>query len=276
MGAGQREVPMTKPKNAMEIFQHLDRSNCRECGDKTCLAFAGAVYTGRKSLHECPKIDAAILQHYDGGPGKRPAEESQDDYMEQLQRSIRCSKLADLATKIGADYSNDRLTLKVMGKNFSVDIMGNLHAEIHVNPWIAVPFLNYVLYGKGLSPNGSWVSFRELRRGHERYPLFKKRSELPIKKLADTYPDFFNDLVHLFSGKAVARQFQSDISVVLHPLPNIPIMICYWKPDEGLASSLNLYFDPTADDNLDIGSLFSLGAGLAQMFEKLSHRHGAD
>jgi hypothetical protein len=63
---------------------------------------------------------------------------------------------------------------------------------------------------------------------------------------------------------------------VLHPLPNIPIMICYWKPDEGLASSLNLYFDTTADDNLDIGSLFSLGAGLAQMFEKLSHRHGAD
>lgn len=267
---------MTKPKNAMEIFQHLDRSNCRECGDKTCLAFAGAVYTGRKALHECPKIDAAILQRYGGGPGMRSSEESQDDYMEQLQDSIRCSKLADLATKIGADYSNDRLTLKVMGKNFSVDVMGNLHADIHVNPWIAVPLLNYVLFGKGLSPKGTWVSFRELRQGQERYPLFKKRGELPIKGLADTHPNFFNDLVHLFNGKAVARQFQSDISVVLHPLPNIPIMICYWKPDEGLESSLNLFFDTTADDNLDIGSLFSLGAGLAQMFEKLSRRHGAD
>ncbi|MBW1753989.1 MAG: Fe-S cluster protein, partial [Deltaproteobacteria bacterium] len=35
---------MPQPKNAMEIFRHLDKSNCRECREKTCLAFAGAVF----------------------------------------------------------------------------------------------------------------------------------------------------------------------------------------------------------------------------------------
>ena len=35
---------MAQPKNAMEIFKLLDQSNCRECGQKTCLAFAGAVF----------------------------------------------------------------------------------------------------------------------------------------------------------------------------------------------------------------------------------------
>ena len=41
-----------------------------------------------------------------------------------------------------------------------------------------------------------------------------------------------------------------------------------------LVSSLNVFFDDTADKNLTIGSVYSLGAGLSQMFEKLSLRHG--
>jgi hypothetical protein len=95
-----------------------------------------------------------------------------------------------------------------------------------------------------------------------------------MKQVADTYTDLFDDVVHLFSGRQVERQFQSDISVVLHPLPKVPVMICYWRPDDGLGASLNIFFDETADRNLDIGSIFSLGAGLTQMFERLALRHG--
>ena len=40
-----------------------------------------------------------------------------------------------------------------------------------------------------------------------------------MKKMADTHPGLFDDLVHLFSAKRVQKQFESDISVVLHPLP---------------------------------------------------------
>ena len=161
-----------------------------------------------------------------------------------------------------------------MGKDFSVDRQGNLYADIHVNPWVAMPFLSYVLHGEGVAPSGNWVSFRELKEGAERYPLFRKRCEEAMKRVADSYPDLFDDLVHIFSGRKVAEEFESDISVVLHPLPKVPIMICYWLPEDGLASSLNLYFDQTADENLDIGSIFSLGAGLSQMFANLARRHG--
>jgi hypothetical protein len=81
-------------------------------------------------------------------------------------------------------------------------------------------------------------------------------------------------LVHIFSAKQVEKQFESDISVVLHPLPKVPIMICYWFPEDGLGSSLNVFFDQTADKNLDIDAVFTLGAGLAQMFERIALRHG--
>ena len=81
-------------------------------------------------------------------------------------------------------------------------------------------------------------------------------------------------MVHIFNGQQGEQHFKSDISVVLHPLPAVPIMICYWLPEDGLESSLDVFFDETADKNLDVGSVFSLGVGLAQMFGKLALRHG--
>jgi hypothetical protein len=266
---------MPPPKNAMEIFQLLDMSNCRECGEKTCLAFAGAVFQGQRKLAECPKLDCDTIERFSGeAQNQNAAEQNRDEYLKQLKSEVTSHDLAAAAERVGATFSGNRLTLKVLGKDFSVDAGGNLYADIHINPWVVVPFLSYILYGKGLPVAGSWLSFRELKDGQERYPLFQKRCEEPMKRVADIYTNLFDDLVHIFSGKQVDEQFESDISVVLHPLPKVPIMVCYWRPEDGLESSLNVFFDETADENLDIGSVFTLGAGLAQMFGKLALRHG--
>ena len=266
---------MPPPKNAMEIFQLLDMSNCRECGEKTCLAFAGAVFQGQKKLAECPKLDRETIERFSGeAADQNRAEQTRDEYLKQLKREIAGHDLAAAANRVGARFSGNKLTLKVLGKDFSVDTEGHLYADIHVNPWVVVPFLSYILYGKGLPVAGSWLSFRELKDGQERYPLFQKRCEEPMKRVADIYTSLFDDLVHIFSAKQVEEQFESDISVVLQPLPKVPIMICYWLPEDGLESSLNVFFDETAGENLDIGSVFTLGAGLAQMFAKLALRHG--
>jgi len=107
-----------------------------------------------------------------------------------------------------------------------------------------------------------------------RHLFFQKRCEAAMKQVADVYTDLFDDLVHLFNGRQVAQQFQSDISVVLYPLPKVPMMICYWLPGDGMDSSLHLFFDQTADRNLDIDSVFNLGTGLAAMFAKIALRHG--
>ena len=198
--------------------------------------------------------------------------------LEKQRRSELLHRVQALQSRIQPHFlfnsEGGRLVVKVLGKDFSVDISGKLSADIHINPWVAVPFLDYIRQGKGLPATGNWLSFRELKDGKERYPLFQKRCEVPLKQVADTYTDLFDDLVRIFGGKQVDKQFESDISVVLHPLPRVPIMICYWLPEDGLESSLNLYFDDTADQNLTIGSVFSLGAGLSQMFGKLALRHG--
>ncbi|MFZ3049161.1 MAG: DUF3786 domain-containing protein [Desulfatirhabdiaceae bacterium] len=266
---------MPKPQNAMEIFKLLDKSNCRVCNEKTCLAFSGAVYTGRRHLSECPKLDEQVIAMFsDDQMDSGDMEQNRNEYIESLKQRIGSADLKALAEQTGGRYENDRLIIKVMGKDFSVNSNGSISTDIHVNSWIVVPFLHYVLDGMGLIPTGNWRSFRELQDGRERYPLFQKRCEEPMKQVADRYPDLFDDMVRLFNGRQVDPVFKSDISVILHPLPRLPIMICYWMSEERMASSLNVFFDQTADRNLDNGSIFSLGAGLSLMFERLAQRHG--
>jgi len=266
---------MSKPKNAIEIFHLLEKTNCRQCGEKTCLAFAGAVFLGRRKMAECPHLPRDILDQFaEGSDGFNKTPPEAEIYLNQLKAEVAHLDLSQAASRTGGNFTRQQLTLKVLGKDFSVDQQGNLSSEIHVTPWVAVPFLNYIIRGAGLPVSGKWVTFRELKGGMPRHLFFQKRCEAAMKQVADVYTDLFDDLVHLFNGRQVAQQFQSDISVVLYPLPKVPMMICYWLPGDGMDSSLHLFFDQTADRNLDIDSVFNLGTGLAAMFAKIALRHG--
>lgn len=261
-------------KTPLEIYKLLDKSNCRQCGEASCLAFASAVSLHQRQLTDCPHLPPELAAlAVDPEQRRRPFEPGMD-YLKQLQAEVAHLDLAAAAARAGGSYANGWLTLKVLGKDFQVDQEGNLRAEIHINPWIAVPLLNYLLHTQGLTPAGTWVSLRELPAGRERYPLFQRQGEEPLQKIADQYPDLFDDLVRLFSGHHTARHLNSDISVVLWPLPKVPLLLCYWRPDEGLASSLKVFFDVTAGQNLDTESLFTLGVGFAHMLKKIARRHG--
>ena len=267
---------MTELKTTMDIFKLLDHSNCRDCGEKTCLAFAAAVFKGKRELSECTHLAPEIIEKYAGKSKKAQSiEEDMADAVDELKRRLADIDLAEAAERTGGRYANGRLTLRILGKEFSMDQAGHFYADIHVNAWLIIPLLNYVLEGGGVPLSGKWVPFRELRDGAVRSPLFQRRCEEPLKRLADHYPDFFADLLEIFDGKQVDNLFNSDISIVLHPLPLVPILICYWKPDaEGMESSFHLFFDETAADNLRIEPLYTLVAGFAVMLEKIASRHG--
>ncbi len=266
---------MPQFQNLMEIFKLLDKSNCRDCYEKTCLAFAAAVFQGRKSLHECTHLDRKIIDRFgDKVEVRKTMEQEQDEAIDQLKRKIAGMDLAAAARRLGAQFNGDKLTIKICGKDFSVDAEGNLSSDIHVHSWIAVPFLNYVLTSKGGPVSGKWIPYRELESGKAGYRLFEQRCEKELKRIADTYTELFEDMIHIFNGRQVENHYESDISLKLNPLPNVPILICYWKPEDDFESSLNLFFDSTAEDNLNIESIYALGTGLVRMFEKLALRHG--
>ena len=266
---------MAQLNSPMEIFKLLDKSNCKKCNKPTCLAFAAAVFKGDKQLDECPSLESEIIEQYGGqAPNRMTLEQAADESVAQLKSEIANIDLSSAARRLGAEFSGERLTIKCLGKDFSVDTKGNITTDIHVHSWITIPVLNYIINGAGIPVSGRWVPFRELEGGKTWYRLFGQRCEKPLKRVADTYTDLFEDMIHLFDGRQVENHYSSDISLVLHPLPKVPLLICYWKPEDELESDLNIFFDSTAEQNLNIESIYILGTGLVIMFEKLSLRHG--
>jgi hypothetical protein len=261
--------------NPMEIYKLLNGSNCRDCNEQTCLAFAVAVFKGKKPIQACPHLEREVIDRYKWSiETPNTIDENKAEFIEQLKQKISQIDLAEAAKRLGATFIKKKLTLKIFGKDFSVDTKGNLSSEVHINAYLAVPVLNHILNGSGTSPNGNWITFRELSGGSSRYAHFQRCCELPLKQIADTYPDFFKDMLDIFDGKQITSPIDSDVSIALYPLPLFPVMVCYWKPEDGLESNLYIYFDSASDDNLDIESIYTLSEGFALMFKKIALRHG--
>jgi hypothetical protein len=265
---------MSQIKTPLELYKHLPRTNCGDCGISACLAFAAAVIKEEKRLADCPHLDRGAAATLEGRIKKQVNIESiREEQLVELKKKVGFIDILSRSARLGATNKGKTVVIKCLGKDFVIDASGSVASQCHTHAWFSLPLLDYLLHSTGVDISGQWVPFRELEHGKTWAPLFEQRCEKPLKVIADSYNDLFEDLVSLFSGTSANDRFESDIAVVLHPLPKVPVLICYWRPDEGMESKLHMFFDATAEQNLSIESLFTLGTGLVRMFEKIMHRH---
>ncbi len=260
----------------MEVFKFWKKTNCRNCNNHTCIAYSAAVYQGKMSLSKCPFVDEETIKA-NGDKNEKSESKAEFDYLQvlaQLKETIKQANLEERADILGGKFSNDRLTLKIMGKDFSVDTNGEVFTPLHVNHWLTIPVFKYILSGQGLPLTNTWVPFRELETSKDWARFFQHQCVNLLKKIADSNPSFFEDIIELFNAKPVVDHYDADISLIIEPLPLLPILICYNNPEDGLESDLNLFFDSTADKNLPVDNIYTLITGLTRMLEKLAETHG--
>jgi len=260
--------------NPLSIFRHLEQSNCRECGEKTCLAFAAAVAIGQRPLAACPRLSAVAKAALTDVLPPAPASQHGEEHLAELRAKLPAIDLAEAAERCGGQYGNGWLTLSILGKPCACDQNGNLRTQLHLNPWLLSPFFSYIIGCAGREPTGKWLSFRDLAGGMDRYPHFRKGAEEVMREVADRQTSLFADLAVIFSAKKQPPHLGADVSVLLLPLPKLPLLLSYWRADEDIASELHIHVDETAGDNLDIDSIHNLGVGMATMFRRLAARHG--
>jgi hypothetical protein len=266
---------MQEFKNAMEIFKLLPRTNCRKCLVPTCLAFAVAAFKGDRQLRDCPYLGDSILEQYAGqSPHWMIIEQEYQKSLGPLKQQVATIDFPSSARRLGASLSGDQLVIRSLGKDFQVSPDGSVVSACHVHAWITVPLLNYIVSCSGKTPSAKWVPFRELKDGVSWGPLFAEQFEIPLKHVVDDNPDLFETMIHIFNGRHEPSPIGADISIALKPLPRLPILICYWKQGDDLESFLKVLVDSTAEDNLNIESIFILCVGLMRMFAKVADSHG--
>ena len=266
---------MAELKNHLDVYKLLPKTNCRDCGLATCLAFAAMVIQGSKQLDDCPHLAAEVLGQNQVGQTRQPViQESSEAILARLRAKVKQIDFSAAAQRLKARRQGDSLLISCLSKDFSVDSDGVVASGCHVNHWVAFPLLNYVISCQGAELTGEWVPLRELKGGLDWARFFEHRCEKIMAKLVDDYTDLFEFLIDIFDAKPAPALFESDIAVVLYPLPRLPMLICYWKPEDGMGSSLNIFFDKSADRNLGVEYIYTLSMGMVTMFEKIAQTHG--
>jgi hypothetical protein len=266
---------MPEPTNAMEIFKQLPRTNCGECGVPACLAFAAAVFRGDNLVEDCPHVNPDTIERLGWvRPVQTPAEQEEELALEPLKKSVASIDFSSSAERLDARFSGGRLTINCLGKDFSVDTEGNVFSDCHVHHWIVGPLLSYVITCAGKPLSGKWVQFKELKKGGADWSrLFRQRCEKPLKQIIDSHADLFELMIQIFNGEPVPTESSADISIVLYPLPKVPILFLYWSAEDGIDSQLSVLFDSSADANLGIEAIYSLAVGLVIMFDRIVDTH---
>ncbi len=261
--------------SAIDVFKQTARSNCRECGLPNCMAFSALVVAGQKEPADCPYLKPEFIERISTSGKARQTRvmDETEQMIGKFRDQIREIDFAQAADRLGGRLNGEWLSMHCLGRIFEIDKQGGLHSECHVNNWIHLPLLNYIIRGQGKEPQREWVTFKELKEAQDWANFFVHRCEGALHKMADEHTDLFLDILDLFGDEPVSKDTTADHSVVLWPLPKVPFQICYWPKDGKFESKLTVFFDKSVTVNLDGGAIYSLAQGIAEMFGRIVAKH---
>lgn len=270
--------------NALEVLKLLPRTNCRECGVATCLAFASLVAQGRRQPEECPHLQQKdVDQARDLSQEARVPLEADEELLDDLTRRVRLVDFSKVAEEVGARLEGEGLSFRCLGKKFLIEPTGRLRSACHANFWILIPLLDSIVHAAervesrvppGSRPHESdWLRFDELRQVMVSSDFFAMTCEDGLRAIADRDLSLFADILEVFGAAPTEDGFAADLAVVIRPLPRVPLLIRYWKPEDRFASKLSVYFGREAEGQLGVESIFILVTGIVEMLKRITARH---
>ncbi len=250
--------------NTIEVYKRLPGTNCGECPEKTCMAFALSIVKGSAEVENCPHIDPAVAGELRNAKGV----DWREGLIESLRKEVSGLDFSRCAEGLGAELVGGAMKIRCLGMDFLVSPDGEITTKGYINPWIKILLLHYIRTGGRGEPSGEWVSFSTLKAGLVKASSFQRDCEEPMRRLLDDdLPAAAAVLARL--GAEEAGSESADHAWRLQALPKVPVLIQYWKEEEDLdlmgASSCRILFDRSADRFLDVESLVFLIEGLVNI-----------
>ena len=268
---------MTGITTPLAIYNLLQKTNCGQCREPSCMAFSVAVIQGRKKAGECSFLDAAQAARISGGIAQRkPADNDRQEVIDHLRHQLAAIDFAAAASRLDAALVEEKLAIPCLGKDFVIDRQGRMSSQCHVNHWVLVPLLHYIVSCQGKEAGSQWVAYGELEGAAEWQRFFAHRCEESLRQLVDAHPELVIEILMLLGAKVPDKAISADHALVLSPLPRVPMLVCYWRPEEHFDSRLNILFDCSAEVNATPEALYMLTRGIIEMIRQLIVRHSRE
>lgn len=253
----------------MDVLKSLPRTNCGDCGQPTCLAFATRVIKEGEDLTRCPHLTAAaaplreaVRAQQAAGVGRR--RESIAISLEVLQEKVAPLDFAALAQGLGAGCGEEAgrpyLALPYFG-----DCLQVFKDELRyppgalADPWDAILLYNYIASRGTAAPSGQWIAYNSLPNSVSKAKTLARLE----KKLAEHFRGraaLLKKRAAALGGEPVQVGEDADVQVVFAPLPRVPLLLLFWDAEaaEGFDAQARFLFDATVVHFLDLESMLFL------------------
>ncbi len=249
----------------LEIYKRLPKTNCGECPQKTCMAFAIYIKTNPEELDKCKHVDSSKLAEIRGLLNKG---DWRDELIASIKKEIQEIDISKAGPELGAVTSNNGMVIRCIGRDYLIDQDGNISPEPY-NKWLSILLLHYIrTLGKG-ELSGQWVSFSEFKGGLVKASTFQRDCEEPLREMFDELGNRVELYLERIGGKRVSG-FPADSAWVMDILPKVRVLLLYSKGDDEFPSSLNIVFDKITGEFLDVESIIFLLEGFVHTLRMMS------
>ncbi|MFN3480249.1 MAG: DUF3786 domain-containing protein [Thermodesulfovibrionales bacterium] len=251
--------------NPLEIYKLLPRTNCGECSQKTCMAFAVYLKTGHEGINECRYLSPSTIERIRSMLNEG---DWRDELLRSLKKEIQDLDVIKIGHEIGAVIRDNAIGIRCIGKDYLIDNNGNITPEPY-NKWIGILLLHYIR-NKGRGDfTGQWVSFSEFKGGLVKASTFQRDCEEPLRELFDVMNERIDQILQRLGGRPVSG-FPAERAWMIDLLPRVRLLILYSKGDEEFPSSLKIVFDKVTGNFLDVESIIFLLEGFVHTLRMMA------
>jgi hypothetical protein len=268
------------PLSPIDIYQKLlPKTNCGDCGYRTCLAFASMVVSEQLPLENCPYIAPEKIRNAQSelekqyAQGKWTRRDMAQDALQWAKKRASSMKIDDLEERLGGNLidSAGETTLVLPYFNSSIYIKPGHIVKTDgssLTPWEQVFLYNHMAQGGLSRPTGKWKGLVDFPNTISKIKTMKKNVENPlIQRFSGRVEELITNALS-FGGELISDSgINADAALFFSPLPRVPVMVLFWdeNKDEGYGAEVKLLFDETIIDHLDIESIMFLSERIKQL-----------
>ncbi len=264
--------------SVVDIYRDiLPKTNCGDCGQPTCLAFASMVVSEQYPLSLCPHIPKEVIARCapelkaQYAARKWTKRDMAEDALQWARSRAASMDLHELPARIGG-----RLVEKEGKKLFALPCL-NFEIEVfeddirrkdgaELDRWEKVFLYNHLAQGGSAHPTGKWKGFSELPHTVSKMVSMKNNVEAPLIRRFSGKKAELARAAKALGGQEVAETAGSaELAVYFRVLPRVPVMLLFWDAAkaDGFEAEVKLLFDETVTEHLDIESILFLSERLA-------------
>jgi hypothetical protein len=261
----------------IDLYKTLPATNCGDCGQPSCLAFATQVVGYGHELKECPHLEQSTIrevaqalerQREKGVYLKKENHKITRDY---LKEKIRNHDFELISPGLEVGYSVDdgveALKIPYFGRVVTMKHSGIvISKEEEFDPWDEVLLYNYIFFSGSKPLKGIWVGLESFPNSLPKRAALEEGCHRRISQVFAGVPSKLEEACRKLGGIPVADGHSSDLAYRFKPLPKIPLLLLFWDEDreEGFDSQTKILFDESALEYLDLEGLTFVAEKLAE------------